>query len=241
MNRFRLIAPALALLALLLAASPSRATLEIALQEAGVNGGAIHVVKTGGDFTDVTFSGTYGDFTIKILGGTSDNGATLSDLLSASTSVTNNSGKTKTLKIWITQTDYTAPAGSRMVVESGLGGSVSKGALTLTNIYQAYADKNNHLFGTSGYTEGPQTATKHGSTFDTGSATGLFTRTATHPYSLTSVITFTLSGGGKANYSSHVNVTAAVPAPAGLVLAASGAAALALARLRRRKLAVHDC
>jgi hypothetical protein len=237
MNRFRLITPALALLALLLAASPSRATLEIALQEAGVNGGAVHLVKTGGDFTDVTFTGTYGDFTIKILGGASDNGATLSDLLSSSTSVTNNSGKTKTLKIWITQNDYTAPWGSPLKVESGLGGSVNSGKLTLTDIFQTYADKNNHLFGTAGYTEGAQTAIQTGSTFDTGSATGRFNRTGN--YSLTSVITFTLSGHGKANFSSHVTVTP-TPAPAGLVLAVSGAAALALARLRRRKLALQD-
>jgi hypothetical protein len=239
MNRSPLVAPALTLLALLLAASPSRATLEIALQEAGVNGGAIHVVKTGRDFTDVSFTGTYGGFTIKILGGASDNGPTLSDLLSASTSITNNSGTTKTLKIWITQSDYTSPS-TLLSAESGLGGSVSKGALTLTDIYQAYANKNNTLFGTSGYTEGPQTATQNGSTFDTGSARGLFTRTANKPYSLTSAITFTLSGGGKANFSSHVNVTAATPAPAGLVLVASGVAALALARLRRGKLAVQD-
>jgi hypothetical protein len=232
MNRFRLAAPSLALLALLVAANPSRATLEIALQEAGVNGGAIHVVKTGGNFTDVTFTGTYGDFTIKILGGASDNGPTLSDLLSASTSITNNSGTTKTLKIWLTQNDYTLPGGSPLEVESGLGGSVNSGKLTLTGIYQAYADRNNNLFGTTDFTNGPQSATANGSTYDTGSATGRFNRNG--PYSLTSVITFTLSGHGKANFSSHVNVTAVAPAPAGLVLAVSSAAVLALARLRRR-------
>src|SRR5262249_55297839 len=161
------------------------------------------------------------------------NGPTLSDLLSASTSITNTSSKTKTLTIWLTQNDYTAPT-ALLSVESGLGGSVSKGGLTLTDIFQAYGDKTNTLFGT-GYPDGPQTAIKTGSPFATGSRRGLFTGTANHPSSLTSVITFTLSGGGKANFSSHVNVTSVTPAPAGLVLLAGGAAALALARLRRRK------
>jgi MYXO-CTERM domain-containing protein len=234
MNKACLIAPVLALLALFLAATPSRATLEIALQETGVNKGAIHVVKSGKDFTDVSFTGTYGDFTIKNLGGVSDNGGTLSDLLSAATSVTNNSGTTKTLTIWITQTDYTLPSSTKLIVDSSLAGTVSKGTLGLKNIYQTYADKNNNAFGTSGFTDGLQSATKKGSTYDTGSPTGIFKPTAKHPYSLTSQITFTLSGKATANFSSQINVTG-TPAPGGLVLAASAVAALALTRLRRRK------
>ena len=43
-------------------------------------------------------------------------------------------------------------------------------------------------------------ATLNGSTFDTGSATGQFTRTAGSPYSLTSVTTFTVSAGGQGNF-----------------------------------------
>jgi len=239
MNKFRLIAPVWAVLALLLATSPSHATFNIYLQEAGVNGGAITQVGTGADFTSASFTGTYGDFTVKVYGGASDNDATLSDLLSSTTSLTNNAGSTQTLNLYVSQTNYTLPAGTPLVVESSLGGSVTTGTLDYTNIFQAYADKNNVLLGMSDYTNGPQTATPTGSSFDTGSATGLFDRTAGEPYSLTSMVTFTLSGGGKANFSDHVNVTA-TPAPAALVLVASGVPALALAFLRRRKVKVQQ-
>jgi hypothetical protein len=239
MNKFRLIAPVLALVALLFSATPSRADLQIALQEAGVNGGAITVVSTvaGGPGGATSVTQTYGDFKVTIFGGSSDNGASLSDLLSATTSVTNNSGTTKTLKLWVTQTDYTLPTGNPLNVESGLGGSVNNGTLGLTGIFQAYASYNNTPFDTTDFTNGPQNATMSGTTYDTGSKTGLFDRTGTAPFTLTTLVIINLSGGGKINFSAHENVTstAAVPAPAGLVLAFSGAAALFLARLRRRK------
>lgn len=217
-------------------ATPARAAFEIALQENGVNGGAPTVVASGTNFTNLSWNGTYGDFTVEVLGGSSHNAAALSDLLSSTTRVTNNSGDTKTLKIIVSQTDYTLPVGSTLAVESGLGGSVSTGTLSMTNIFQAYADAGNTLFGTTDFTTGPQSGTMNGSTFDTGSATGLFSRTGS--YSLTTVTTFTLSGGGVANFSSHENLNApvAVSAPAGVVLALTGIPLLGLAAwaLRRR-------
>jgi hypothetical protein len=239
MNKFRLIAPTLALVALLFSASPSRADLELALSE---DGGSRTVVATGASFTAASFTGNFGgatgnDFTVTILGGSSSNGATLSDLLSSTVRVTNNTGAQHTLQIFLTQTDYTLPAGTPLSVESGLGGTVNVGTVGLKGIFQGYADRNNGLFGTSDFTNGPQDAKLTGSTLDTGSATGSFPRTAGQSYSLTSITTLAMSGGGSLNYANHINVTstAVVPAPAGLVLAASGAVALALARLRRRK------
>jgi len=148
-----------------------------------------------------------------------DNGAALSDLLSATTSIENLSGATATLKLYVSQTNYSLPVGSPLTVESGLGGSVNTGTLTLSNIFQAYADKNNNLLGLTDFTNGAQSGTANGSSFDTGSAVGSFTRTG--DYSLTSCVTFELSGGGKANYSDHVNVSA-VPAPAGILLVIAG-------------------
>src|SRR5260370_26842748 len=82
MNRFRNFLPlvaALAVPAVLGAPSQAHASFQIALQEAGVNGGAITMVSSGADFTSASFTGTYGDFTVSIFGGTSDNGATLID------------------------------------------------------------------------------------------------------------------------------------------------------------------
>jgi len=210
----------------------SRASLEIALQETGVNGGAITVVDTEADFSTVTYTGTYGDFSVKVFGGSSDNGATLSDLLDSTTSVENTTGGTKTLNLWITQSNYTLPVGAVLGVSSSLGGSVSLGTLGGTDIFQAYADKNNNLFGTTDYTNGPQSATFNGSSYDTGTAAGLFNN-SNGVYSLTSDVTFVLSGG-KANYSSEVDVTA-VPEPGTVALALTGLPILGLLWARRRR------
>src|SRR5262249_48785923 len=103
---------------------------------------------------------------------------------------------------------YPLPAGPKLSVESGLGGSVNAGTVGLPGIFQAWADKNNTAFGVSDFTNGPQMGTQNGSTIQTGSTTGVFTRLASN-YSLTSVAHLTLSGGGKVNYSDHINVTSA--------------------------------
>ncbi len=181
-------------------------TLMISLQEVGVNGGAPTVVGTASDFTAVEFTGTYGDFTLKIFGGSSDNGAGLSDLLSSTTSIQNNSTDTKTLMLMVFQDNYTLPAGTPLTVESGLGGTVNQGTLSYDKIFQAYASSTNDT--NFDITNGPQTAVPNMASFDTGGQTGQFNRTAGQPYSLLSTVTLTLSGGGKINYSDHVTVTA---------------------------------
>ena len=220
--------------ALLGLSSPASAILEIALQE---NGGPITVVaSTATDFSSVSFTGTFGDFTVNIFGGSSDNGNALSDLLSSTVSIKNNSGSTQTLHLWVTQTNYSLPPGTPLGVESGLGGSVNTGTVGLAGIFQAYADAANNALGTGGFTNGPQTATQTGSTLDTGSATGSFNRTGL--YSLTSVVNFTMSGGGQANYSDHINVTA-VPEPATLLLIGTGLVGLS-ASLRRKRAATSS-
>ena len=185
-----------------------------------MNAGAVTMVSSAADFASASFTGTYGDFTVTVFSGASDNGATLSDLLSSTTSVTNSNLLTSgahTLMLWVSQTNYSLPVGPKLNVESGLGGAMNLGTTVgLTGIFQAYADKNNILNGTTDFTNGPQTAIQTGNTFDTGSASGLFTRIAT-AYSLTSVVNFDLNGGGKGNFSDHINVTP-TPAPAGVVL-----------------------
>ncbi|MDB5311193.1 MAG: conserved repeat domain protein, partial [Gemmataceae bacterium] len=178
--------------------------LMLILQEAGVNGGVPTVVSTAADFTSTSFTGTYGDFSVKIFGGASDNAADLSDLLSSTTAVQNIGTSTATLNLTMFQDNYTLPAGGPLELESGLGGSVNSGTFTLANIFQAYASSTNNT--TFDFTNGPQSATATGSTFKTGSATGLFNRTPGSPYSLSSAVAINLTAGGKINFASHVNV-----------------------------------
>jgi hypothetical protein len=225
------VAAMVVLVFLTLGSNFAHADLEIALQE---DAGAVTVVATGPSFTTASFTGNFGDFTVTLFGASSDNGASLSDLLESTVSVKNNSAATHTLHLYVTQNGYTLPSGTTLRVESGLGGSVNAGSVTLTNIFQAYADKNNNLFGTADFTNGPQNASQVGSTFDTGSATGNFTRLAT-PYSVTSVANLQLTAGGQVNKADHINLTA-VPEPTSVLLLGSGLVGLAaMARRRSRK------
>jgi len=190
------------------------ATTIFALSE---DGAAFTTIATGASLSTASGSGVFGDFTFKIVGVSTDNTVTLSDLLSSATSVTNNSSASHTISILASSQDYTLPTGTGVLIESGMGASVSTGTLVAT--FQSYADKANALAGISDFTLGLQTCSFNGSTCDTGSAAGTFTKTA-GPYSLTSVANLTLSGGGIANFSAHENVKN-VPEPESLVLIGS--------------------
>jgi hypothetical protein len=210
--------------------SSARAAFKLSLQE---DGGAITQVDSEADFTTVTYNATFGDFKVTLYGGSSDNGITISDLGAGVTSIQNSGLGAHTLTIYLTQTNYTLPPGNPLNVESGLGGSVTTGTVGLTGIFQAYADKNNNEFGMADYTNGPQTATQTGSTFDTGSASGEFSRAG--DYSLTSVATLNISAGGKINVTYHEDVTP-TPAPAGILLVLSALPILGIGTwLRGRK------
>lgn len=225
----RLLALATLAVVLLGTTQSASANLTLYLQE---DAGPIVQVATNPTNFDplgVSFSGNFGSFAVSVQGGASFNSATQSGLLNSTTSVTNTTGTTATLHLWVSQDSYTLPPGTPLAVESGLGGSLLAGTLALNDIFQAYADSGNAQLGMS-FTNGPQTATPTGSTFDTGSAFGTFDRTG--PYSLTSVANITLSGGGIANYSSQVNVTP-VPEPATVALALTGLPTLGLFWLRR--------
>src|SRR5262249_47542979 len=121
--------------------STAHANAILALQE---DNGAIQIMASGGSLATLSYSGTFGDFTIAIFGGAATNASALSDLLSSTTSVTNNSGLTHTLHLWVSSQDFTVPNGPNLNVESGMGGTVDTGSLTPT--FQAWADKNNDAF-----------------------------------------------------------------------------------------------
>jgi len=250
MNKFRLSAVAIALAALFGSASPSSAAF---LMRVSVDNGAFFQVASGSDFQTIQFQGYVSAtgitgtnpnnpppagsiFQIKTLSTSSDNGGffgDLSDLMSSTNSVLNISTTTAhTIRIQVTQTDYTLPNGNTLHVESSMGGSGAGNLTTLMGVFRAYADDGNSPYGTGGFANPIQNASANGSSYDTGSANGTFIRSGT--YSLTSDVFLSVNAKGAVNYSNHVNVTA-VPGPAGLVSLASGAPfLLALAWLRRR-------
>ena len=140
--------------------------------------------------------------------------------------IKNNSADSKTLHLYASQTDYTLPADTFLDVSSGLGGTVIEGALSGTGIFQVYADKDNNPLGLTDFTDGPQDALFNGTTFKTGTASGLFDRTDGSPFSLTGVVTATISGGGAGQFSSSIAATppTAVPEPGTLLLLGTGLA-----------------
>jgi len=238
---------ALAAASLLSTPQSARAALQLALQEDGGPGFTIVAgdATSASDFTSFSYTtptgSPFGDFKITIFGGSSNNGSALSDLMSSTTSIENLSGATHTLHLWVTQTNYDLPAGTPLTVEAGLGGSVGPGTVGLKGIFDAYAydqigGLNDPLapFNTTG-THATADATQTGSTFDTGSRTGSLNRTLTY-FALTSVANITLSGHGKVNFSSHINVTPAPePATMTMVLIALPFVGFMAHRSRRRR------
>src|SRR5258708_4055738 len=94
--------------------SPAFATIALYLQE---DAGVITQVQTGASFTSINFTGTFGDYTVAVLGANALNGSSLSDLTSSTTTVTQNAGTSgsHTLHLYATETDYTLPTGPNLL------------------------------------------------------------------------------------------------------------------------------
>jgi hypothetical protein len=232
----------------MMASSKAEASLQVILQE---DGGAWSQALGGGgspypSFSNPTFSaGVFGDFSLTSGTVIADNGS-LSDLLTSALRITNNSSGIHTLRILVTETDYTLPPGTPLAVEAGFAGTLNAGSVGLVGIFQAYADNSNTLPGlvnplttpplSTAFTTGAQTAGQNGSTLDTGSATGAFSRTgANTPYAISSLTTLVMAGNSQLNFTSHVNVTSTVPEPISLSLLGTGLFAAASRRLWKRK------
>ena len=207
---------AVALGSFLLASPPqASATLELALQE---NGGPISVVAFGPSFTPVSASSSpFGDYIVTFFSAVAGNGAGGSNLLSSTTQIASTSTATNTLKLFVSNTDYTLPAGSPLLVMSGMGGTYGAGAgFTGAATFQMWADAGNGLLAIPGtFTDGLQTAnpaSANATAFDTGvDPTGSFTKSGN--FSVTTETTITTTGQGVTNYANGVLLRPRVPEP----------------------------
>ena len=165
--------------------------------------------------------------------------------------IEDNDGKQHTLSLVLSANNFTSPgqAGSQMLLSS-TASITGTGLLGPSDsfTYQGYADANNNLFGTTSpppvggvasggaVTTGLSSFTMADGTLTQGKTdtkTATFVRTQ-DLYSLTSVSTFTMTGGGSIGFAT--STAAALPAPAGIVLALSGVPLLGLGHwLRRRR------
>lgn len=199
-----------------------------------LNGGAKTVVASGADFTPLIGSVNFGGYTSDFSSASSAN-ANLSKLLTSNLNITNVGNSTNdVLNIFVTQTNYSLPTGPFIEMQSSAAGSSPNAANNpvMAGIFQAYFDASNTPFGMSS-TNGLQSATANGASYDTGSNFGIFPNPGM--YSVTSQLNVVLGLRESTNINTSISLTA-MPVPAGLVLVATAAPLIGFGWLRRRRL-----
>jgi hypothetical protein len=264
LRKFLVLVPAL-LVGVSMLAAPTQARADFQV-EVSINGGAfVAATVTTLDSQDaqysyvvsgvITISGTLAS---NFPGAPTGAGLTLAN----TTNVKFASATVGSVEIVSTQTGFTAPASSPLLLSSSGGGTIQNTSGTATSAsstYQGVLDPNNLDFGAGNgstivvgtpppavHSTPAMTAsgTAGGTTSGTGTAPLVYSPgTATNlvasatPFSLTNVLTF--SGQSTVNEvlaGSWTTTAAPVPVPAGLVLALTGLPCLGLGRwLRRRR------
>ena len=202
--------------------SPPQASATFALYLQEDAGPITQVALAGSDFGSLTTAApniVFGDYALSLFSAFASDDAGGSNLLSSTTRIASTTAATHTLNLFVSQTDYTLPAGSTLSVQSGMGGTYgAESGFTGGATFRMWADSGNGLLTITGgpgiLSNGLQAAippTGHGTTFNTGvDPSGIFTRIGL--YSLTSRTSITTTGKGDVNYSNHVLVSA-VPEP----------------------------
>jgi len=202
----------------LVATSVARAnTVTIALQEAGVNAGALTTVASGAGAA--AFVGTYGTFTLDSTTGTGSPFLPLPELDSGT--VNASSSTAGTLTVEITETGLTAPFGPSTLLSSFTSNTLA-GAITSVS-EKTYADASGAAFGTGILLDS--------TTFTSiGTAASVDGVNFSAPFSETEVFVITASGIG--DTSDTIQISSA-PEPATLSLVGFGL--LGLFGLRKKQ------
>lgn len=226
-------------------ASPAKAALEMTLSSSD-GASPVTVIDNGaGDSNpavgQLSFNGSIGNFTMVITAGTSNSpGANGVAILQTHTiSVRDTSASKDTLTVGFSDTNFSNPSGSGLILNSSFAGTFLSSTAGENVSFQSYADPTNTIFGKTGTTSGLHTATlANGSqapvSFSTADRNAAFSSNGA--YSLTDVTTISLSANGQANVAGTTSVikgSGAVPEPASLGILGLGIAALLSARRRR--------
>jgi len=258
MNRFRRFLPLVAVLIGTVAfGSPNQAQAAYSVRvfDDGVLQGGITVVTAA---NSLVFFGSTTHFSITNGSGLSNNpGAQNGSNLDLSSNQQINAlfgtaGGSHTIRIELSQTDWTAPTGTPLFLSSSAGGSFAylggtnpSATQSVSVTYQGFLDNTNALFGQPGAGSTPiQTAsasrTSPGTSplvFSPGTATNSGVPGGT-PFSITDVLAFTFTlgaGSGQTTANVSASTVAAVPAPAGLVLVVAGLPFLGIGTWLRRR------
>jgi len=237
------------------APTQARASYAVEVFDDGVLQGGITTIVTA---NSLIFSGSTTHFSITNGSGASNNpgGAQSSNLsLSSNEQVSTTfgtAGGTHTIQIVLSQTGFTEPTGTPVILTSSAGGSLgyvagstSGAGVTVTSSYQGFLDPTNTLFGQPGTGATPLESASASSTGVTTTPLVFKDATATAnvpgatPYALTDVLTFKFtldagSGQNTANVSAST-VVSPVPEPSSLLAALAGAPVLGLGVWMRRR------
>ena len=213
-----------------LASAPADATtVSIGLAQ---DGGAISTAASGTD--SAAFSGSFGAFSTNIVTGTSDVGSP--EVLSTTSTNTNNSGAQHTLDVYVAVQDYTEPTGLQRFLSQFTSNALIGGGLTVTE--STYLDTSNGGGGI--FNLASMTLLGSGAfppLLGLASATSA-SLLVSAPYELLAV--YHIVAG--AHLTSTGTITVSVPGPIvgaglpGLILACAGL--VSLARRRRKRAAV---